>query len=118
MKDHPYVDRIRRALKMEGGLYEYEDLLESLQTGMMQSFANGDSVIITRVTPFPRKKVLEIILLVGVAEEILALEPRLIEFAKQQGCDAMLGYGRNGWESFMTDGWRKVFAFYLKEFDK
>jgi hypothetical protein len=115
MNIHPYQVRIERALELEGGLYMFEDVLTNLQSGLMQSFSEGDSFIVTRITPYPRKTVLEIVLMVGTAEEILACEPRIVEFAKLQGCSAMLGYGRLGWESFMTDGWRKVFSFYLKE---
>lgn len=116
--EHPNISRIRRALKMEGGFYDFEDIMVALEAGQMQSFAEGESVIFTRVNMFPRRKVLELVLMVGVAEELQSMEPRLIEFAKQYGCDGMMGSGRLGWEAFMTDGWRKVVSTYVKDFAK
>lgn len=112
---HPYEQAIRRALEMEGGLYTFEDVLGLIFNSQMQSFSEGDSLIVTRVVDYPQKRVLEIVLLVGVAEEILRIEPRLAEFASDNRCTALLGYGRLGWEKFMGEGWRKVFAFYIKE---
>lgn len=103
---------------MEGGLYEWEDILEAMANGSMQSFSDGQSFVLTRIVDYPRKRVLEILLLVGTVEEIHATEPRVIQFAQDHGCEAIIGYGRLGWEGVMPDGWRKVFSFYIKELKK
>ena len=115
---HPYEVGIRRALELEGGLYTFEDVLHNIRHGDMQSFTEGESLLVTRISQFPRKKALELVLMVGRADELLVLEPQLIDFALNHGCDVMLGYGRLGWENFMTDGWRKVYSFYIKDVSK
>lgn len=116
--EHPNIGRIRRALRLEGGLFEWEDILEALKVGDMQSFTDGDSLILTRIAVYPRKKVLEIILVFGSLDQVHAIEPRLIEFAKTHECVAVLAMGRLGWEGAMTPGWRRVFSYYIKELDQ
>lgn len=115
IEEHINIQRIRRALEMEGGLYEFEDILDAINNGHMQSFSDGDSLVVTRISHFPRKKVLEIIIALGTIEQLMAIEPRLVDFAKEWGCSAMMAYGRLGWEGVMTKGWKRVFSFYMRD---
>lgn len=106
--EHPYLERIRNILREQGDLYTIEDLFAEVDAGAAQSFTKGDSLVITSIRVFPRRKALEVRLAVGTLTDIYALQPEIIQFARDHGCDRMLAaVGRDGWEVTSTPGWKK-----------
>lgn len=113
--EHPNIHRIRRILEEQGGLYSFEDFLAELDAGTVQSFSEGESTVFTSIRTFPRKKVLEIRMAVGKLHEIYALQPRVVAFAKENGCQLLLAVvGRDGWSGVKTPGWDAVAHTYIR----
>jgi len=101
-------------LEESGGFYTFDDIMDALRTGKMQSFAEGDTLLITQVHDFPRKRVLELAYLFGDAEGYATLEPRVEEFKNEIGADVIIASGRFGWLRKMTDGWKALSVNYVK----
>lgn len=108
-------ESVDRALLNGGDLYTFDSILRAIDFGEMQSHTgpNGDWVV-TRICNYPNKVALEIVLAVGTFEGLRDMEPALEEFARDQGCDVMIAFGRVGWEEKMTPGWRKFAAQYIR----
>jgi hypothetical protein len=104
---HPFEKRLARALDRMGGLWLVSDILDAVQAGGMQMFAEGDSIALTQIALYPRAKVLEIILVTGELEALRRLHDRLLIFAAEIGASVIQAYGRKGW---MADaqkrGWK------------
>jgi hypothetical protein len=114
--NHPYLERISRILIEQGDLYDVADLFREVEMGEAQSFAEGDSLIITSIRVFPKRKALEVRLAVGALGEIYAMQPRIVEFARENGCDRMIAsVGREGWEMAATPGWKKAGVTWVRE---
>lgn len=115
MNDDPKVLRIRQILEAQGGLYEWEDFVSQLEAGALQSFHEDSSAVFTAVRQYPRKKVLEVVVAVGTLEGIYRIQPRVVAFAKDQGCDLMMAsVGRDGWFDVKTPGWNRVASTYIR----
>lgn len=111
----PQWMRIVRILEDQGGLFTFEDILDGVRNGQYQIWEEGESVVVTAVRLFPRKKVLEVILAVGTLTEVYGIQPRVVAFAREQGCDMLLAaVGRDGWDAFKTPGWGKVSSTYIR----
>lgn len=109
------MQRIADILKEQGDLYTVDDVFAAVQRGEYQSFSDGDSLVVTSVRQFPRRKALEIILAVGTLEQIYAIQPRVVAFARDNGCEVMLAsVGRDGWFGVKTPGWERVASTYLR----
>lgn len=113
-EDHPNIQRIRRVLEEQGGLYSWEDILAELEAGSLQSFSEGESTVFTSVREYPRKRVLDVRLAVGTMNEIYAIQPRVVAFAKEQGCELLQAFGREGWVGVSTPGWERVASIYIR----
>jgi len=92
-------------LEEYGGFYTVEDILQLIQEGKMQSFAKGDTWVVTQVNEFPRKKVLDIVFVVGDMEDLHELEPQLEAFKQEIGAEMMTSMGRMGWLRKAFKGW-------------
>ncbi len=104
---HPYHRKLERVLDRMGGLYTLHDILAKIAEGRMQSFMQGDSWMITQVMDFPRRRVLEIVALVGDVDECLAMHERLLDYANEIGATVIQAYGRKGWlRPGKARGWR------------
>ncbi len=113
--EHPNISRLRRILEEQGGLYTVEDFFAELESGIIQSFSEGESTVFTSIRHFPRKKVLEMRLAVGTLEQIYSIQPRVVAFARENGCEVLLAsVGRDGWFGVKTPGWERVASTYLR----
>jgi hypothetical protein len=113
--ENPHVSRLRRILEEQGGLYSLEDLFAEIEAGTMQAFSEGNSTVFTSIREFPRKKVLEIRVAMGTLDEIYKIQPRVVAFAKEQGCELLLAVvGRDGWDKTYTRGWDKIASTWLR----
>ena len=107
MSVHPYHHKLQRVLARMGGLYTLHDILQAIAEGKMQSFAQGDSVAITRVALYPRAKAVEVLAVVGSLDEARVLHDRVFEFAAREGASVVLAYGRPGWmPDARARGWK------------
>jgi len=100
--------RLERAIRENGDLATPKDIAEAVEKGTMQSFVNNDSMIVTEVVEFPRGKVLNCVLLVGVMEDCMAMLDGIADFAREHGCMSMRAQGRKGWVRILPNyGWKQ-----------
>lgn len=109
-----YKTEMDRVLEQHGGFYTYEDILGLIETGRMQSFAEGDTWVVTQVHEFPRKKVLEIAFVIGNIEDLHKIEPKLEAFKKEIGADMLTATGRVGWSRRHFPGWEATSLNFVK----
>lgn len=113
-----YLERFRDALDRTGNLHTIDDILEALDKGDMQSFARGNTWIITTINVYPRRVVLDIAYLVGDLEDAEILHDDILKFAKKAGCTMVRTYGRLGWKQMAEKhGWRFSDAIYVKDIE-
>lgn len=94
---HRFYEQAQRALKACGGLWELEDILSEISRGTMQSFVRENTWAVTQIHIFPRRKVLDLVFVVGEMKDLLPLEDEIVEFAKYVGCSLIVANGRRGW---------------------
>ena len=98
--------RLRRALDIGGNTHTADDIALAVGEGRMQSWTNGDSLVVTEVLQYPRKTALNVVLAVGYLDEVLATIPDFEAFAREHGCDLMRMQGRKGWARVLPAyGW-------------
>ncbi len=116
-EDHPFRRIVDSHLKKAGGFYTFDDILTAIYTGHMQSFAEGDSWVVTQIIEFPQRKALDLVLLVGNRKDYGALTESVVAFAKSQGLTCILSSPRVGFikESMRPEGWRVIGFTAIKE---
>lgn len=98
--------RFERAVRQLGGAYDVEDIINRVNDGTMQSWQSGQSVVVTEVLSFPRKKIVNVVLVAGNIEEIMALQDEVAAWAKEIGCSKMITSGRRGLSTVLPKyGW-------------
>jgi len=113
-----YHRKLDRVLDRMGGLYHWRDIEDRLKDGRMQSFAHGNSMLITTVGAFPRSRAMDWVAAVGDLRDWRAIHDAAIEFADRHDISLIRAYGRRGWFPFIRDhGWREltVNQVYVKE---
>lgn len=103
-----------KMLEAQGGFYTLEDVLSLILQGRMQSFAYKDTWVVTQVHEFPRKKVLDIVFVIGDEEGLHQLEPQLEEYKNLVGADMLSATGRPGWLRKTFPGWKAVSLNFVK----
>lgn len=102
-----YRPQIEAALRYAHGTHEFEDVVQMLLDGRAQAWANGDSIAITEIIAYPRKKVLHCFLAGGKSAEIIAMMEAAAAWGKSYGCTAFTIAGRKGWQRVLgKHGWR------------
>lgn len=108
--------RIDDILVEAGGLYLFEDILEAVERGDMQSFAYNDSWVVTQICPFPQKRVLDVVFAAGDEDELELLHSDVIGFARDHGCSMLMTNARLGWKVHAkANGWQLVGGFFIKD---
>lgn len=74
-----------------------EDVWDKIERGTAQLWPGSTSVCVTNIDEYPRAKILVGWLAGGDLMDILATEPVIRNWAKKQGCDAVMLVGRRGW---------------------
>lgn len=109
LTDDQMLKRLQRALDFAGGIYSVEDVVDLVKAGKMQAWHTPNSLVLSQVVPYPRKKVLNVFAVVGDMDEALSMHDELEAFAKEQGCEFMMMTGREGWTRVMPKwGWGKA----------
>ena len=114
---HPAMKKkFDRMLEQAGGLYTINDIEELIENGKMQSFVQGDTWIVTQVNEFPRRKVLEIVFVVGFISDAIQALPQMYEFATKIGASLiMASNARDGWWTYAQPGWKKIGSVFARE---
>ena len=113
-----YHRKLARVLDRMGAVYTLGDILDRLADGRMQSFAHGNSMLVTQISPFPRAKALDFVAAVGDIEDWRPIHDDAVRFADSQDISLIRAYGRRGWMPFIRDhGWRTLTTnqVYVKE---
>ena len=95
------------ALRLDGD-YTAEDIKELVVRGACQAWPWKESIAITEIRVFPRQRALNVWLASGKMEDILALEPFVVDFAKENGCSKLTLTGRTGWDRALKHWDRKT----------
>ena len=98
---YDYRKQIDAALKHSGGTHLFEDVVEAVSSGNMQMWANGETVAITEVLVYPRKKVLHVFIGSGTRKGLFEMLDSAWEWGQSIGCTAMTLAGRKGWLKLM-----------------
>jgi effector-binding domain-containing protein len=84
----------------------------------MQSFAEGNTWIVTQIQEYPRRRVLDVLYIAGHIGDVLSAYRRIIDFACEQNCTLIRANGRLGWAQFVKEyGWTVPAVVYHKEID-
>jgi hypothetical protein len=104
-----YRAKLAKALERAGGLYELPDLLERIADGRMQAHVSHETMAVTEISVYPRRRVLTIIILVGDLDDGENLHAQVFDFARKMDCDAVIAQGRVGWARLAkSHGWETV----------
>lgn len=109
------MEQFEKLLKRQGGLYTFGDVMECIDRGTMQSFAEGDTWVITQVHQFPRKKVVEIAYVIGDTDHLKKIEQQIIQWAEEIGASMLIATGRPGWDRKHFPGWTRVSSNFTRE---
>lgn len=104
---HDYRPQIEAALEYAGGTHVHEDVAQMVAEGRAQMWVNGDSIAITEIITFPRKRVLHCFLAGGKSSEIVEMMDSAAAWGRRHGCSGFTIAGRKGWQRVLgKHGWR------------
>jgi hypothetical protein len=107
---------IEGALCYCGGTHEWDDIVYLVRRRLAQFWPGERAALVTEVINTPCQRYLNIWLVGGELEEILAIEPHIINFAREQGCTRVIANGRKGWERVLAPlDYRPVYVAYEKD---
>jgi hypothetical protein len=90
--------------------------VEGIEGGKYQLWNDSDSVLVTEIQVFPRKRVLHVFLAAGGLAAVLKWQPTLVEFGRKHGCKYLTETGRKGWSRSLSQmGWSEVATTYALE---
>ena len=89
-----YHKKLQRALDRQGGLYTLNDILERCADGRMQSWVHNNSWAVTQISVYPRRRLLDIVAVVGDLGDCRILNAKLVKFANEMNVDLIASYGR------------------------
>lgn len=104
-----YRRQIDAALEYSGGTHLFEDIEHLVSTGDLQAWFAPNSIIVTELIEYPRKRVCSVFLAGGDARELEAITPLVEQWAITKGCNMAQLIGRRGWSrTYLTRiGWRQ-----------
>jgi hypothetical protein len=109
--------KLQRCLHDNDDCYDFQDIMEGIKDGSLQSFAVGDTWIVTQIGDYPRRKVLHVLMVVGNWDEFADATPVLRDFAKEIGATLITGSGRDGWRRRLPPGWKIGGSIYSMEIE-
>lgn len=116
MDRRDYYEEAERMLAKFGGFYKLSDILEAINNGQMQSFVFDNTWAVTQINEFPRRKVLEVVLLVGDKDTIPVMARQIESFAAEIGATMIMAAGRNGFKDIARGlGWTHMNMNFVRE---
>ena len=104
---HAYKELIETAIPYTRGTHTLEDVCLAILAGKLKLWTALGACIVSEFVQYPRKLFLHYFLIAGNMNEIIAMQPKIIEFAHKNKCDAISGLGRPGWEKITKRlGWQ------------
>ncbi|QIG66097.1 acetyltransferase [Ochrobactrum phage vB_OspP_OH] len=113
--DADMMKETEKLLKEMGGLYKFSDIIMAIREGKMQSFSLGRTWVVTQVHEFPRRKVVDIVFVIGDMEDVAQIEPEVEAFAHRIGATLLMANGRLGWLKRHFEGWKAVSCNFVRE---
>lgn len=107
--------KVEKALKLANNTYDFDDIMNQLQTGHMQGHVVGDTWALTQVHDWPQRRSVNILFVIGDMKDLSELEAKVTQWAKDHGADFLTATGRDGWQSMMHDGWKAIGTLYSKD---
>jgi len=99
--------KILRALKVAAGTHTVEDMDEAIRAEKMQLWQDERSVVVTELVAFPQYNVINIALAAGDLDAVMAWQPKIEQFARENGASRMRMMGREGWSAVLPKyGWK------------
>ena len=100
---------IEQALEHAHGTHQLVDVMQACAAGHLQLWIGRESVAVSEILTFPRKRALNVFLAAGKSAELLACLPGMEAFARAHACDRLMFSGRldavdgrrSGWERLM-----------------
>lgn len=96
--------------------HSLEDMRHLLLRQEAQLWVLPNSALVTTVVKHPQAKVLTHWIGGGSLEELIAVEPNIEMFARDEGCNAILINGRRGWGRVLN-GYTETHTVYAKVID-
>ena len=110
------VRRIEIALRRGGDYLTLDDLVGLARAGKCQFWAADGAAVASEILTYPRKKILNCFMAAGELPAIFALQDRITDFAREQGCAAMVCHGRTAWGTIgAPHGWQAQAIHYARE---
>lgn len=108
--------RIDDVLAEMGGLYSFEDIVNAVKEGRMQSFRLNDSWAVTQISVFPQKVVLDIVFVFGDLEELELLYVDIMGWARERDLHWVMTMARDGWmKHAVFHGWKEIGRVIMKD---
>ena len=97
------------------GTHDEDTVVAMLMVGKAKLWVFEHSACITEVIEYPLLKALNLWLIGGKLEEVLAHEPVMAAFGAGIGCRRLTAGGRDGWDAVKPSGWNKTAVLFYKE---
>jgi hypothetical protein len=91
------VRRFEKALAYAGNTHNVADVLDRIGQQKAVCWTHGDTVVVTEVLAFPRRRVCNYWIVAGTLKESAELQPDINAWAVSEGCSTATATGRMGW---------------------
>lgn len=111
------ISKLQKAIDHGQGEFTLTDIIRLAEEGRMQimEIPKSDTLIVTEIVKYPRKKRLRLVLIAGkITPEAIG---HMESLAKAWGLDGLEGLGRKGWGRALKDyGYFEAYSVIVKDF--
>jgi len=102
--------QICASLEYAQGSHTFDDVAALVLTGRLTMWEEGSSFVMTEIVEYPRKRTMHVFLAGGNREDLHSIHPRMIAYARSEGCSDVTLSGRAGWLRVLEHiGWEEVY---------
>jgi hypothetical protein len=109
---HSLQALFQKALDLGGNTHTVSDVIDGINRGRFQFWGDDECCVVTEIIQYPQKRELNLFLAAG--DLALLLEkylPQVKEFARQNGCHALVSVSRKGFlKRFPKYGFKPKFV--------